>query len=280
MGVLTNNYLPLPSSAEKAVAPHSSVLAWRVPGTAEPGGLPSMGSHRVGHDWSNLAAAAAVDNSEGKESACNAGDPGSIPRLGRSPGERDGNPLLYSSLENSMDRRAWQVTVHGSQRVGHNWATFTYLPRCCISKLPLQLKRWIRMSNFNFKMLPEDNQLPRTIEFYSNGLSFYYCTFFYWSSWKNCRILGLTGEKAMATHSSTLAWKVPWTEEPGLGLQSMGSLRVRHDWTTSHSLFTCMHWSRKRQPTPVFLTGESQGRRSLVGCHLWGHTESDTTEVT
>ena len=166
----------------------------------------------------------------------------------------------------------------------------------------------------------------------------------------------------MATHSSTLAWKIPWTEEPGR-LQSMGSLRVGHDWVISLSLFlsfsgegncnplqcSClenprdggawwaaiygvaqswtwlkrlsssnsrvvlpgkshgrrslvgavhgvakswtwprdftftfhfMHWRRKWQPTPVFLPGESQGRGSLVGCHLWGHTESDTTEVT
>ena len=74
----------------------------------------------------------------------------------------------------------------------------------------------------------------------------------------------------MATHSSTLAWKIPWAEEPG-GLQSMGSLRVRHDWATSLSLFTFMHWRRKWQPTPVFLPGKSQGRGSLVGCHLWGH---------
>ena len=44
--------------SEKAMATHSSVLAWRTPGTGEPGGLPSMGSHRVGHDWSDLAAAA------------------------------------------------------------------------------------------------------------------------------------------------------------------------------------------------------------------------------
>ena len=43
--------------SEKAMAPHSSILAWRIPGTEEPGGLPSMGSHRVGHDWSDLAAA-------------------------------------------------------------------------------------------------------------------------------------------------------------------------------------------------------------------------------
>ena len=78
-----------------------------------------------------------------------------------------------------------------------------------------------------------------------------------------------TSEKAMAPHSSILAWKIPWTEEPG-GLQSMGSLRVRRDWVTSLSLYTFMHWRRKRQPTPVFLPGESQERRTLVGCRLWG----------
>ena len=83
----------------------------------------------------------------------------------------------------------------------------------------------------------------------------------------------------MVIHSSTLAWKIPWTEEPG-GLQSMGSLRVRHDLATLLSLFTFMHWRRKWQPTPVFLPGESQEWRSLVGCCLWAHTESDTTEVT
>ena len=83
----------------------------------------------------------------------------------------------------------------------------------------------------------------------------------------------------MAPHSSTPAWKIPWTEEPGR-LQSMGSLRVRHDWSNSLSLFTFMHWRGKWEPTPVFLHGESQGRGSLVGCRLWGRTESDTTEVT
>ena len=53
---------------------------------------------------------------------------------------------------------------------------------------------------------------------------------------------------------------------------------VGHNWATSLSLFTFMHWRRKWQPTPVFLLEESQGRGSLVGCRLWGHTESDTTE--
>ena len=143
-----------------------------------------------------------------------------------------------------------------------------------------------------------------------------------------CDYLFCSMEKAMTPHSSTLAWKIPWAEEPGR-LQSMGSRRVRHDWATSLSLFTFMHWRGKWQPTPVFLPGESQGRGSLVlqslgslrvghdwaaslslftfhfhhwrrkwqpapvflpgesqgrgilvGCHLWGRTESDMTEAT
>ena len=86
-------------------------------------------------------------------------------------------------------------------------------------------------------------------------------------------------EKAMAPHSSTLAWKIPWTEKPGR-LQSMGSLRVRHDWVTSLSIFTFMHWRRKWQPTPVFLPGESQGQREpsglpSMGSHRVGHDWSD-----
>ena len=83
----------------------------------------------------------------------------------------------------------------------------------------------------------------------------------------------------MAARSSTPAWKIPWMEEAGR-LQSMGSLRVGHDWATSLSLFTFTHWRRKWQPTQVFLPGESQGRGILVGCRLWGCTESETTEVT
>ena len=86
----------------------------------------------------------------------------------------------------------------------------------------------------------------------------------------------------MAPHSSTLAWKIPWTEEPG-GLQSTGSLRVGHDWVTSLSLFTFMQWRRKWQPTLVFLPGESQRQGGLVGCRQWGcrvgHNWSDLAAV-
>ena len=96
---------------------------------------------------------------------------------------------------------------------------------------------------------------------------------------RNINNLIYAGKKAMATHSSALAWKIPWTEEPGK-LQSMGLQRVEHNWMTSLSLFIFMHWRRKWQPTPVFLPGESQKQRSLVACRLWIHTDSDTTDMT
>ena len=72
----------------------------------------------------------------------------------------------------------------------------------------------------------------------------------------------------MAPHSSTLAWEIPWTGGPGR-LQSMGSLGVGHDWATSLSLFTFMHWRRQWQPTPVFLPGESQGRGAWWAAVHW-----------
>ena len=139
---------------EKEVATHSNVLAWRIPGTGEPGGLPSMGSHRVGHDWSDLAAAAA-GSSAGKESTCNLGDACSFPGSGRSPGEGIGYPLQYSwaflvalivknmpamrekkilevgvtthfsspAWRIPMDGGSWQaIQSTGSQRAGRDWA--------------------------------------------------------------------------------------------------------------------------------------------------------------
>ena len=112
------------------MATHFSVLAWRIPGTGEPGGLPSMGSHRVGHDWSDLAADSILGfpaGSEVKASASNAGDLGSI------PGRED--PLEKEMVTHSSIL-AWRIPwmekpgrlqSMGSQRVGHNWATSTQL---------------------------------------------------------------------------------------------------------------------------------------------------------
>ena len=105
------------------MATHSSVLAWRIPGTREPGGLPSMGSHsqtrlkRLSSSSSSSSPTLGLcirgtmgfpGGSAGKESACNVGNLGSIPGMGRSPGEGKSYPLQYSGLENSMD-----CLVHG-----------------------------------------------------------------------------------------------------------------------------------------------------------------------
>ena len=137
---------------EKQMATHSSILAWRIPRTEEPGGL---WLQWVGHDWAtnhsivsrfgthkqhlqtffcleskgnsrtnvlSIFKLTFSGGSDGKESACNSGDLGLIPGVGRSPGEGNGYLLQYSCLENSMDRRAWQATVQGVPRVGHNWS--------------------------------------------------------------------------------------------------------------------------------------------------------------
>ena len=85
-------------------------------------------------------------------------------------------------------------------------------------------------------------------------------------------------EKAMATHSSILAWRIPWTEEPGR-LQSTGSQRVRHDWATSLHFTSFFLWlSSIPAPHSSTLAWKIHGRGSLVGCSPWGRWESDTTE--
>ena len=130
----------------------------------------------------------------GKASACNAGDLGSIPGLGRSPGEGNGNPLQYSWLENSMDRGAWWATIHGVAKSRTRLSDFTF-------------KLWSRASLVAQRL----KRLP--------GM---------WETW--VRSLGWEDplEKEIATHSSILAWRIPWREEPGR-VQSMGSQRVGHD---------------------------------------------------
>ena len=109
------------------MATHSSILAWRIPGTGEPGGLPSMGSHSVGHDWSDLAAAGVV--SVFPVSRCNIGDSGDvvlerylIPGLERSHGGGNDNPLQYSCWKKIPGtEEPGGLQSMGSQKVKHGW---------------------------------------------------------------------------------------------------------------------------------------------------------------
>ena len=90
---------------EKELATHSSVLPWRIPGTGEPGGLPPMGSHRVGHDLKRPSSSSSSKVNEGKG---------------------NGNPLQYSCLENPMDGGAWWAAVHGVTKSQTRLSDFTF----------------------------------------------------------------------------------------------------------------------------------------------------------
>ena len=133
-----------------------------------------------------------LGDSDSKESACNVGDLGLIPRLGRSPREGNGNPLHDSSLENPMDREAWQATAHGVTKSCtrlSDWTDLTWMDEV-----------WLMFQNFTHKLACFMNINIKTI-----GVIY----------------------KEMATHSSILPWKIPWTEKPGR-LRSIGSQRVGH----------------------------------------------------
>ena len=95
----------------------------------------------------------------------------------------------------------------------------------------------------------------------------------------NYDLLGVSSEKAMATHFSTLAWKIPWMEEPGR-LQSMGVAMSQTRLSDFTFTFNFHAFDREMATHSSVLSGESQGQGSLVGCHLWDHTESNTTETT
>ena len=102
---------------EKKMVTHSSVLAWRIPGTGEPGGLPSMGSHRVRHDWSDLAAAAAVvKNLPAMQET-------QVRPLGQEDSLEKGMTTHSSILAWRIPRTEEPGRLHfrGSQRVGHVW---------------------------------------------------------------------------------------------------------------------------------------------------------------
>ena len=123
---------------EKEMVTHSSILAWRIPWTENPGGLQSMGSQRVGHSWATSPRGFLV-GTMGKESACNSGHRQmQVWSLG-SPGKWHENSFQYSCLENPMDIGSWWATVH---RVTKGWGWLKRLNTVthdCLECLPFLL---------------------------------------------------------------------------------------------------------------------------------------------
>ena len=196
---------------------------------------------------------------------------------------------MPANLENSaVATRLEEVSFHSNPKKGHamvitefwgepDWRQITFYFVMNSVWKGIKLVIVLKMLYFAYKAntLSKSTCVCRFLHYCRKVFTDFFKCLCIWSIWLQIiQVLYNITEKAMAPHSSTLAWKIPWMEEPGR-LQSMGSLRVRHDWATSLSLFTFMHWRRKWQPTPVFLPGESQGQGSLVGCHL-GVTQSRT----
>ena len=170
----------------------------------------------------------------------------------------------------------------GWQRVGHDWATELNWSICDSDawRTPLlwNTRPWEQSyvnnrdstKEFSIDVVPVNTTCVNSCVNKNLNL-----IFFFLLNWRN--------KKWMIQWGNDCAFQQSVSHEKFVRssrMQSMGSLRVRHDWATSLSLFTFMHWRRKWQPTPVFLPGESQGRGSLVGYSPWGCTESDMTEVT
>ena len=189
-----------------------------------------------------------LHGSVGKESACNAGDSGSIPGSETSTGEGNGNPLQCSCLENPVDRGAWWATVRGVARVRHDWMT---KPPPAPSVCEYSSTSWHH----------------ETFRFRSTELAVSKAPWFPFSWEQLVEIKVWLVSVPTATGQRSLVGSSPWGR------------RVRHNWVTSLTSYF-NHWRRTWQPTPVFLPGESHGQRNPAGHGPRGRRESDTTEVT
>ena len=115
----------------------------------------------------------------GKESACNAGNPGLIPGLGRSPGEGNGSPLQYSCLENPMGRGAWWAMVHGDTRVGHDLATKPPTTTTTKTFLLGLIKAW---KDFTFNVMTDVIRFKLLFCYLLSYLVHLFFSFFYFST--------------------------------------------------------------------------------------------------
>ena len=195
-------------------------------------------------------------------------DVSSIPGSGRFPGGGNGNPLQYSCLENPMDRGAWWATVHRVTK-SQIWLNQQHTHTCTwFYELLLFEELLIFVSNPGGSdgkvsachagdpgSIPESGRSPGE----GNGNPLQHSCLEKSHGWRN--LIGYS----------------PWGRKE---LDTTERLHFQGFLTYDLYAFLGSIWRRKWQPTPVLLPGESQEGRSLLGCRLWGRTESDTTEAT
>ena len=227
------------------MAPHSSTLAWKIRLTGEPGRPLSMGSRRIGHSWAT-----------------------SLSLFTLFIGEGNGNPLQCSCLENPGDGGTCWAAVYGVTQ------SRTQLKRLSSSSSSSSfwLSTEIAISNLINCLIQFISLVPFIPSALPLNFFFSYLSGIFQSSKQRIREDNGTPLQysCLENPMDGGAWKAA----------VHGVTKSRTQLSDFTSLFTFMHWRRKWQPTPVFLPGESQGWWSLVGCYLWGHTESDMTEAT
>ena len=159
-----------------------------------------------------------------KNLPANAGDLGSNPGSGRSPGEGNGNPLQYSCLENPMDRGAWWAAVHGVSksriRLSDFTFIFTFFQNHTILEANIGNEHFAIHLSYVYNLSLQDKGFPGGPVGKGSACNAVVAA-------GSIPGLGRSLEEGMAIHSNIIAWRILWTEEPG-GLQSIGSQRVRH----------------------------------------------------
>ena len=200
------------------------------------------------------------------------------PPIHRTAPTWQGVSVLKSNVLGEWGRRKANLsaTLQCPDLRPHTWSQDTRHARVYHKPHPLGVHIWLRFQ------VSHSSCEGHLCLWYSKHQNWQMAHFLQINKQSRFRVIPTTSsEKAMATHSSTLAWRIPGTGEPG-GLPSIGSRRVGHDWSNLATAAAAAGLSlqhqqrRQQQPTPVLLPGESQG----VGCRPRGRTESDTTEAT
>ena len=209
--------------------------------------------------------------SDGRESACNAGDLGSIPGSGRSPGQGNGTPLQYSCLKNSMDRGAWWAVVHGVANAAHNWVANTHI--LIIICLNVDVFESILLPNLLSFLVIYIHVFHQIWEVFSYLKKKKFFSAFYSLFSPAC--LSAVSLQSCPTLCNPIDISPPGSPIPGI-LQARTlewvaisfSNAWSEKWKWSHSVLSDPQWPHGLQPTRLLHPWDFPGKSTRVGCHF------------